>query len=229
MCHKLSLLTSLTKLSAADLLEEAQELEKSITATLYVRNLNFTTTTERLTEAFKPLSGFRSAKVQTKMDPKRGALSMGFGFVEFTTAETATAALSTMDGRDLEGHKLQIKASHKGADAAEERRRDDAAKKAASTRILIKNLPFEANVRTLYSLCKARANLGAEKRSSRVVHPLRPASVRQGTQEIRFVLAWVWFRRVHYETRCCQRHERAEKHSSARSTIGSRICRDRIG
>jgi multiple RNA-binding domain-containing protein 1 len=51
-----------------------------------------------------------------------------------------------MDGRDVEGHKLQIKASHKGADAAEERRKEDAAKKAASTKIIIKNLPFEAGV-----------------------------------------------------------------------------------
>ncbi|EAT81246.1 hypothetical protein SNOG_11538 [Parastagonospora nodorum SN15] len=142
------------KLSATDLLEEAPEPEAANTATLYVRNLNFTTTTERLTEAFKPLSGFRSAKVKTKVDPKRGVLSMGFGFVEFNSAETASAALRTMDGHDLEGHKLQIKASHKGADAAEERRKEDAAKKAASTKIIIKNLPFEAgkkDVRALFT------------------------------------------------------------------------------
>lgn len=142
------------KLSATDLLEDAAEPETSDTATLYVRNLNFTTTTERLTEAFKPLSGFRSAKVKTKIDPKRGVLSMGFGFVEFNNAETATAALRTMEGHDLEGHKLQIKASHKGADAAEERRREDTAKKAASTKIIIKNLPFEASVRTLITFTK---------------------------------------------------------------------------
>ncbi|CAN9379807.1 unnamed protein product [Alternaria alternata] len=116
------------KLSATDLLVDAPEPEATNTATLYVRNLNFSTTTERLTEAFKPLSGFRSAKVKTKIDPKRGVLSMGFGFVEFNSPETATAALRAMDGHDLEGHKLQIKASHKGADAAEERRNEDAAK-----------------------------------------------------------------------------------------------------
>lgn len=140
------------KLSAADLLEDAPEPEISDVATLYVRNLNFTTTTERLSEAFQPLSGFRSARVKTKIDPKRGVLSMGFGFVEFTNAETATAALRAMDGYDLEGHKLQIKASHKGADAAEERRREDAAKKAASTKILIKNLPFEASKKEVRAL-----------------------------------------------------------------------------
>jgi multiple RNA-binding domain-containing protein 1 len=140
------------KLSATDLLEEDPEPEAANTATLYVRNLNFSTTTERLTEAFKPLSGFRSAKVKTKIDPKRGMLSMGFGFVEFNSPETATAALRTMEGHDLEGHKLQIKASHKGADAAEERRKEDAAKKAASTKIIIKNLPFEASKKDIRAL-----------------------------------------------------------------------------
>ncbi|KAJ4316216.1 Multiple RNA-binding domain-containing protein 1 [Neodidymelliopsis sp. IMI 364377] len=140
------------KLTATDLLEEAPEPDASNTATLYVRNLNFSTTTERLTETFKPLSGFRSARVKTKIDPKRGVLSMGFGFVEFESPDAAAAALRTLDGHDLEGHKLQIKASHKGADAAEERRKEDAAKKAASTKILIKNLPFEASKKEVRAL-----------------------------------------------------------------------------
>ncbi|KAF3002364.1 Multiple RNA-binding domain-containing protein 1 [Curvularia kusanoi] len=140
------------KLSATDLLEEAPEPDASNTATLYVRNLNFSTTTERLIETFKPLSGFRSARVKTKIDPKRGVLSMGFGFVEFDSPDTAAAALRALDSHDLEGHKLQIKASHKGADAAEERRKEDAAKKAASTKILIKNLPFEASKKEVRAL-----------------------------------------------------------------------------
>ncbi len=144
--QNLSLGKAEAKLSATDLLKEDAEPDTANTATLYVRNLNFTTTTERLTEAFKPLSGFRSAKVKTKTDPKRGLLSMGFGFVEFNSPATAQLALQTMDGFDLEGHKLHIRSSHKGADAAEERRKEDAAKKAGSTKILIKNLPFEATV-----------------------------------------------------------------------------------
>lgn len=135
-----------TKLSATDLLQDTPQSEPSATATLYVRNLDFSTTTQRLSEIFAPLAGFRSARVKTKVDPKRGILSMGFGFVEFINAEFASAALRAMDGYSLDGHQLQIRASHKGVDAAEERRREDAAKKAAGTKILIKNLPFEASV-----------------------------------------------------------------------------------
>jgi hypothetical protein len=182
------------KLSAADLLEDAPEAEVSNTATLYVRNLNFTTTTERLTDAFKPLAGFRSAKVKTKVDPKRGLLSMGFGFVEFNSAETASAALRTMDGHDLEGHKLQIKASHKGADAAEERRKEDASKKAASTKIIIKNLPFEAGVSAFHyhQSATARTNSCCRRKMFALCSPLTasfgPSEYRRSLMRLHVVL-----------------------------------------
>ena len=193
------------KLSATDLLQEAPQSESSSTATLYVRNLNFTTTTELLSQTFSPLDGFRSAKVKTKIDPKRGVLSMGFGFVEFNSAEAAHAALRAMDNYDLEDHKLQIKASHKGVDAAEERRKEDAAKKAAGTKIIIKNLPFEAGVSLIISFEIAPIDPSTEERCSCIVRPLRIPAVSQGAEKVRFVLTWLWFRRVHYETRCCQR------------------------
>jgi multiple RNA-binding domain-containing protein 1 len=175
---------AVSKLSTTDLLEETVEPELTTTATLYVRNLNFTTTTERLSEIFSPLAGFRSARVKTKTDPKRGVLSMGFGFVEFNSVETAAAALRAMDGYTLEGHKIQIKASHKGVDAAEERRKEDAAKKAAGTKIIIKNLPFEASVRLTTDTTIDKANIVLEKGRSSPVCSLRPASIGQGTQEV---------------------------------------------
>lgn len=146
------------KPSVAELLERDDAEDQLETASLFVRNLNFSTTTEGLTNAFKPLDGFVSAKVKTKTDPKKPGqiLSMGFGFCAFKTKEQAQAALKVMDGYVLDAHKLLVKASHRGHDAAEERRREDLAKKAAAqrTKIVIKNLPFEASkkdVRTLFS------------------------------------------------------------------------------
>ncbi|KAG9229368.1 hypothetical protein BJ875DRAFT_488977 [Amylocarpus encephaloides] len=145
------------KLSTSDLLERESATDGLDTTTLFVRNLNFSTTRARLTEAFNPLDGFMSARVNTKTDPKKPGqvLSMGFGFLEFRTKAEAQAAMKAMDGYRLEDHKLLIKASHKGADAAEERRKEDRAKKVAGkrTKIIIKNLPFEASkkdVRTLF-------------------------------------------------------------------------------
>lgn len=185
-------------LSAQDLLEE--EPQSANTVTLHVKNLNFSTTTQKLSETFKPLAGFRSAVVRTKTDPKRGVLSLGYGFVDFSSSETASAAMRAMEGFNLEGHSLKIQASHRGADAAEERRKEDAAKKSAGTKILVKNLPFEATVSTPHILQVARSNLHAEKGCSRAFCPLRILALGQGAEEVRFVFAGVCFRRVHYET-----------------------------
>lgn len=145
------------KPSASDLLETESGAETMDTSTLFVRNLNFTTTNEVLTELFKPLGGFISARVKTKTDPKKPGqvLSMGFGFLEFRSKAQAQAALTAMDGYVLEDHKLLIKASHKGLDAAEEKRKEDNVKKQVGkrTKIIIKNLPFQAtkqDVRALF-------------------------------------------------------------------------------
>jgi multiple RNA-binding domain-containing protein 1 len=207
------------KLAATDLLQDEPEPEATNTATLYVRNLNFATTTQGLTDIFSPLEGFRSARVKTKVDPKRGVLSMGFGFVEFKDAETATAAMRAMNGYTLDKHQLIIKASHKGADAAEERRKEDAAKKAGGTKIIVKNLPFEANVSVDDNGAPcANANKPTEKGHPCSVCTLRTTPVCQGTQKVRLFVTWFRFRRVHYETRRSQRHGVSSQHPFPRAT-----------
>ncbi|KAH8883887.1 hypothetical protein GQ53DRAFT_423245 [Thozetella sp. PMI_491] len=144
------------KLSAV-LLERDDSHDQPESSSLYVRNLSFSTDQSRFAEAFQPLTGFISAQLKTKSDPKKPGqvLSMGFGFVQFKTKEQALSASKTMDGYVLDGHSLAVKASHRGVDAAEERRREDAAKKDAAqrTKLIIKNLPFQvtkADVRELF-------------------------------------------------------------------------------
>ncbi|RYP20645.1 hypothetical protein DL767_009407 [Monosporascus sp. MG133] len=146
------------KLSVSELLERDDTIaDEGATFSLHVKNLSFKTTSAELAAAFRKLEGFKSARVKTKTDPKKPGqvLSMGFGFVEFANKASAVAALKVMDGYALHEHKLEVRASHRGRDAAEERRKDDNAKKAAGqqTKIIIKNLPFEAtkrDVRTLF-------------------------------------------------------------------------------
>ena len=143
--------------SASSLLLEANPTQEVVdTTTLFVRNLNFSTTNRRLEEIFGALDGFVSARVKTKPDPKKpgGTLSMGFGFVEFRSKSQARAAQSAMNDHLLDGHKLLVRASHKTLDAAEERKKDDRAKKMAGkrTKIIIKNLPFETSKKDVRSL-----------------------------------------------------------------------------
>lgn len=156
----------ISKLSTAELKNADPDMtvpETTGTATLFVRNLNFDTTSPQLIETFVPLDGFLTARVKTKTDPKKPGqvLSMGFGFLEFRSSGQAQAALQAMDGYSLHGHKLQIRASHKGADAAEQRRNADKAKRESSkkTKVVVKNLPFEASKKDVRSLLGAYGEL----------------------------------------------------------------------
>ena len=145
-----------SKISASDLLEQTSPAEGGMSSTIFVRNLNFSTTTERLCDLFRPLNGFMSARVKTKTDSKKPGqlLSMGFGFVEFQSKQDAQSAIAAMNGYQLDGHDLLIKESHKALDAAEARKKEDLAKKIAArrTKVIIKNLPFETSKKEVRAL-----------------------------------------------------------------------------
>ena len=165
------------KLSSSELFQNQGVMSSPETSTLFVRNLNFSTTTQRLHEAFEALDGFRSARVKTKIDPKSPGrfLSMGFGFLEFESKRQATAAMGAMDNLELDGHKLQIRASHKGLDGAEQRKREDHAKKVEgrSTKIIIKNLPFQASRKDIRSLFGAYGKLKSVRLPKKVDNSTR--------------------------------------------------------
>ena len=152
-------------------------LAGTASSTLFVRNLNFATTSTRLKEVFEPLAGFLSARVKTKADPKRPGevLSMGYGFVDFHTSSQAQAAMAVMNGYKLDNHELVIEASHQATDAADERRRDDIGKKleAKNTKIVIKNLPFEASKKDIRSLFGAYGQLRSVRVPKKFDHSTR--------------------------------------------------------
>lgn len=142
--------------SATDLFAAEPELKDAEIASVYIKNLNFTTTTEKLVETFRPLDGFVSGRVKTKPDPKNpgSTLSMGFGFLEFKTAADAEVAIAAMDGSSLDGHSLQLKKSRKIITEGRDQDSKHALGKRANnrTKIIIKNLPFEASREDLRKL-----------------------------------------------------------------------------
>ncbi|KAH9001924.1 hypothetical protein EDB86DRAFT_3041767 [Lactarius hatsudake] len=128
--------------------------------TLFVKNLAFATPTERFTNAFRHLPGFAFARVQTKPDPKRpGArLSMGFGFVGFRTADAARRALKGMHGFVLDGHTLSVKFAGRGAEEQDEEKQGGR-EKANTTKMLVKNVPFEVTRKDIQELFGAYGKL----------------------------------------------------------------------
>ena len=72
---------------------------------LFVGGLSFSTSSERLREAFAAVGAVESASVVTDRDTGR---SRGFGFVEMATTEDANAAVSRLNGTDLDGRQIKV-------------------------------------------------------------------------------------------------------------------------
>jgi multiple RNA-binding domain-containing protein 1 len=89
--------------SAADLLEPSSEANSDDITTLFVKNLNFSTTPESLRNTFKGISGYRSSRINVKPDAKNPGktLSMGFGFIEFDSKSNAEKALNAMQVKSI--------------------------------------------------------------------------------------------------------------------------------
>jgi multiple RNA-binding domain-containing protein 1 len=84
--------------SAAELLQADTITNADDIATLFVKNLNFSTTAESLRNTFKGISGYRSSRINIKPDSKNPGktLSMGYGFIEFDSKSNAEKALVAM-------------------------------------------------------------------------------------------------------------------------------------
>jgi RNA recognition motif-containing protein len=72
---------------------------------LYVGNLAFNTTSADLESLFGKHGEVKKAQVITDRDTGR---SRGFGFVEMASAAAAEAAISSLNGSDLDGRQLTV-------------------------------------------------------------------------------------------------------------------------
>lgn len=144
------------KIAAADghPREEASETDEP-NATLFIKNLSFSTTSERLGALVSSLPGFSFARVQTKPDPKRSGerLSMGYGFVGFKTREDAKKAAAGLMGWEVDGKILEVKFAQRGAESEKEEKKDGSAGgKTKETKVLVKNLAFEVTKKDVKEL-----------------------------------------------------------------------------
>ncbi|CAO3634886.1 unnamed protein product [Cunninghamella blakesleeana] len=131
----------------------------SAVSTLFVKNLNFETTAASLKKAFSGIQGYRSSRINVKPNTKQPGkmLSMGFGFIEFNNKQNAQKALDAMQGYKLDGHSLQLKFSHHEANTGN--KKSTKSDKANTTKLVVRNVPFEATVKDLRELFSAYGQL----------------------------------------------------------------------
>ena len=76
-----------------------------MTKNLYVGNLSYDTTEDTLRTLFAEYGEIESANLITDRYTGR---SRGFAFVEMATEEEAQAAMSAMNGREVDGRELKV-------------------------------------------------------------------------------------------------------------------------
>ncbi|KAG2568668.1 hypothetical protein PVAP13_7NG405200 [Panicum virgatum] len=118
---------------------------------VFVKNLNFKTTDESLSQHFSTKLKSGSLKsVKVKKHVKNGKnVSMGFGFVEFDSVETATSVCKDLQGTVLDGHALILQLCHGKKDGQATKKNE---KDKSSTKLLVRNVAFEATEKDLRQL-----------------------------------------------------------------------------
>ncbi|KAM3610239.1 uncharacterized protein V6R79_001148 [Siganus canaliculatus] len=134
--------------------EEEEEEEESVPgSTLFIKNLNFSTTEEKLQETFSKCGKVKSCSISKKKDKTGKLLSMGYGFVQYQTAEAAQKALRQLQNCTVDDHELEIKISERATGTTEQsRKKKQAEKKQTGSKILVRNIPFQASVREIREL-----------------------------------------------------------------------------
>ncbi|TMW66538.1 hypothetical protein Poli38472_004303 [Pythium oligandrum] len=134
-------------------------------STICVKNLNFDTKEAALEKLFRQCGKVRKVTVARRKDPKRGMLSMGFGFVEFADAKQAEAAIKTLQSTVVDGHALNLRISQKkanGASSGSKRKADEDETTTGSgrkTKLIVRNVAFEASSNEIRELFGAFGQL----------------------------------------------------------------------
>ncbi|XP_051176560.1 probable RNA-binding protein 19 [Leptopilina boulardi] len=152
--------------------DDDDEDEPEPDTTLFVKNLNFSTTDEDMKNHFKRCGLLHYATVATKKDPKNPStkLSMGYGFVRYKYKIHAERALKELQMTDLNGKTIELKRSERTLQSDLQ-----VAKKSAKitqqtgTKILVRNIPFQANANEITQLFKVFGDLKAVRLPKKLV------------------------------------------------------------
>jgi cold-inducible RNA-binding protein len=78
---------------------------KKLSTKVYVGNLPFSVTSDKLKEIFSPYGEITEATV---ISDKFSGRSKGFGFVTFADPASAEKAVAEMNGKEVEGRALKV-------------------------------------------------------------------------------------------------------------------------
>ncbi|XP_053492038.1 probable RNA-binding protein 19 [Ictalurus furcatus] len=135
--------------------EEDEEEEESLPgSTLFVKNVNYSTTEESLQETFSKCGELKMCSISKKRDKSGKLSSMGYGFIQYKTPKAAQKAIRQLQHCTVDGHQLELRISERELKSGVTRtsRKKQTAKKQTTSKILVRNVPFQTTVKELREL-----------------------------------------------------------------------------
>ena len=164
------------------------ESDQSPGFTLFVKNLNFETTDERFKEHFEKYGPLLMSMISKKKTHKSNdLLSMGYGFVTFKNLADGKNALRTLQHSMLDGYKLELKISERKQPVKTHNRKKQEVKKQKTSKILIRNIPFQANAAEITSLFKSFGELKTVRLPKKLTATLGQTGGHRGFAFVDFV------------------------------------------
>lgn len=135
-------------------------------STIFIKNLSFETVESTITNAFKHLGPIHTIQIARKHNPEnpKQQIHLGYGFIQFKMASSAEKALKTMQFSEIDDKRIELKRSDRTIKTQVQVERKKASgknDKAKSSKIMVKNIPFQAKVSEIRDLFKTFGELKA--------------------------------------------------------------------
>uniref|UniRef100_A0A182Q047 RRM domain-containing protein n=1 Tax=Anopheles farauti TaxID=69004 RepID=A0A182Q047_9DIPT len=140
--------------------EEDNDVEPEDGTTLFIKNLSFTTNEDTIRERFRTVGTIHSVQVVRSIDMSgRGRNeSRGYGFIQFKRRQAADHALKHLQSVQIDGRTVELARSDRtlrsAHDGADRKSKSTKAQKQTGSKILVRNIPFQATGKEVRDLFK---------------------------------------------------------------------------
>lgn len=135
--------------------DEYSDLSPEEGTTLFLKNLSFQTNEESIRKTFRNMGPIHSVQVVRRKDGGKNE-SRGYGFIQFKLRKSADSALKNLQSVHIDGRKVELSRSDRtlNTEADTHGRKASKLKKQTGTKILVRNVPFQANAKEIRDLFK---------------------------------------------------------------------------
>ncbi|RWS16155.1 putative RNA-binding protein 19-like protein [Dinothrombium tinctorium] len=127
--------------------------------TIFIKNLNFKTDEESIRKHFEKCGKIYNITVARKKHPSGRLLPIGYGFIQFQHKKSAKKAMKELQNSLLDDRTLELKLSRNSLSDGKGKEKRKINQKEPGTKILIRNIPFEATVKDVKELFSSFGDL----------------------------------------------------------------------